>query len=361
VNSAEQVAVVGGTGFLGAHIVIELARSGYTPIVVARRPERIKLVLPDLEVEARYGDLTEPESLEEALRGCAYVHSVAAMMGDIFTSPSPVQREAAMRVNVDGTVNVLRAAHHNGARRALVTSSCTTRYRAGGAVASEDSPPIGDQIVPDAYVTSKVREERAVAEFSRQTGLEVVALLPAGLVGPRDASPTPLGASILARLNGDVQGSIGLEGAFPVADVRDVASAHVRAMECETPCQSYLLVAETIDAVEWSGLLSRVTGLPDDTRVIPAKIAMPMAWLFETAAKLRGRTAMFNRNAVRHVIQRQRYDCSRATEELGIHYRSTEETLRDTVRWYVDSGRVTNVETLAITRKTLAATHRGAA
>ena len=130
------------------------------------------------------------------------------------------------------------------------------------------------------------REEEAVAAFARETGMEVVAILPAGLVGPRDASPTPLGAAILARLNGDPQGGIGLEGAFPIADVRDVARAHVRAMEIEDPHDSYLVVAETIDALEWATLITRVSGLPDDARIIPAKIAMSMAWLFETVDSL---------------------------------------------------------------------------
>ena len=136
----EKVAVVGGTGFLGANLVVALAETDYTPIVVARRPERVSEALPDLQVEARYGDITKPDSLQTALQGCTYVHSVAAMMGDIFTSPNPAQREAATRVNVEGTINVLRAAHEAGAKRAVVTSSCSTRYQPGGALATRSCP-----------------------------------------------------------------------------------------------------------------------------------------------------------------------------------------------------------------------------
>ena len=351
----ENVAVVGGTGFLGANLVVALADAGYTPIVVARRPERVAVALPGLEVEARYGDITKPDSLRPALEGCTYVHSVAAMMGDVFTSPNPNQRDEAMRVNVDGTLNVLRAAREAGAKRAVVTSSCSTRYQPGGALASEDSPAIGDTVVPDAYVTSKVREEKAVADFSRETGFEVVAILPGGLVGPRDASPTPLGAGIVARLNGEASGGIGLEGAFPVVDVRDTARAHVAAMEIEDPNDTYLVVAETIDSKEWSDLFGRVTRLPGEGRVIPTSIAMPMAYLLEGIAWLKRKPAPLNRNAVRHVIQRQHYDCTRARTELGITYLPTEVTLRDMVRWYVDNGWVTNEENLAIVKGALAA------
>jgi dihydroflavonol-4-reductase len=352
---SEKVAVVGGTGFLGTNLVVALADAGYTPIVVARRPERVAQVLPGLAVEARYGDITNPDSLRTALQGCTYVHTLAAMMGDIFTSPNPNQREAAVRVNVDGTLNVLRAAHEAGAKRVVVTSSCTTRYQPGGALANEGSPAIGDQIVPDAYVRSKVLEEKAIAEFSQRTGLEVVAILPGGLVGPRDASPTPMGAVTLARLNGEPTGGISLEGAFPLVDVRDVSRAHVRAMEIENPREAYLIVAQTMDAQEWDRLFRRVSGLPAATRIIPASIAMPMALVFESIAWLKRKPAPLNRNAVRHVVQRQQYDCTLACDELGITYRPVEVTVRDTIRWYVDNGWVTNEENLPTIKETLAA------
>ena len=105
-------------------------------------------------IETRYGDMTKPDTLRDALQGCTYVQTVAALLGDIFTDPNPNHREEAMRVNVDGTVNVLRAAHEAGVKRVVVTSSASTRYQAGGALANEDSPAIGDQIVPDSYVRS---------------------------------------------------------------------------------------------------------------------------------------------------------------------------------------------------------------
>ena len=150
----EKVAVVGGAGFLGANVVYALAEAGYTPIVVSRRPERIRRAIPDMDIETRYGDMTKPETMREALQGCTYVHTVAALLGEIFTDPNPNHRDAAIRVNVGGTMNVLRAAHEAGVKRVVVTSSASTRYQAGGALANEDSPAIGDQIVPDSYVRS---------------------------------------------------------------------------------------------------------------------------------------------------------------------------------------------------------------
>jgi dihydroflavonol-4-reductase len=276
-------------------------------------------------------------------------------VGDIFTSPNPNHREAAIRVNADGTVNVLRAALENGVKRVVVTSSCSTRYQPGGELANEDSPAVGDKIVPDPYVTSKVRMEKAIAEFSQGTGLEVVAILAGGLVGPRDAAPTMMGRSVLSRLHGESNAGIGLEGVIPFVDVRDVARAHVRAMEIENPRQTYLVVGEPITSRDWSELFSRVTGIPVATRIISARVAMPMALVFEAIGWLRRKPAMMNRNAVRHVIQCQQWDCRRSREELGITYTPAETTIRDTARWYVENGYVTNEDNLAILHASLVA------
>ncbi|NIV30110.1 MAG: NAD(P)H-binding protein, partial [Anaerolineae bacterium] len=119
----EKVAVIGGTGFLGASLVLQLLEAGFRPVAIARRPERIAQALPGVEVEARQGDLVDIDSLRSALQGCNAVYCVAAMMEEIYTSRNPNYREDAIRTNVEGTLNALRAAVERGIRRAVVTST----------------------------------------------------------------------------------------------------------------------------------------------------------------------------------------------------------------------------------------------
>ena len=345
---SEKVAVIGGTGFLGSNVVVELLKRGYTPVVVARRPDKIAKVLPGINVETRRGDLTDPDSLRPALEGCDVVHSVAALMSEVFTTFNPDLREAAIKTNVEGTLNALRAAREVGARRVVATSSCSTRYRPGGALANEDSPPTDPSILDDPYVRSKVLEEAAIADFARETGLEVVCILPASMIGPQDGSPTPLGGALVAHLNGEALAGVCLAGAFPLVDVRDVARAHVAAMERGVPGRSYLVVARTISLREWGDMVTRVTGLSGFSVVIPSSLAMTMAYLIEIIARLKGTAPRFNRNAVRHVIQRQQYDCSRAQRELGITFTPLETALRDAILWYVEYGWVSQPERLAL-------------
>ena len=165
------------------------------------------------------------------------------------------------------------------------------------------------------------------------------------MIGPQDAGSTPLGRFLIEYLNGRAFG--GVEGSFPAVDVRDVARAHVAAMEQGTPGESYLVVARTVSLREWADLLSRLTGLPGPCVFIPSSIAMTMAYLAEIFARVTHRVPFFTRNAVRHIVQGQQYDCSRAERELGITFTPIEAALRDAVMWFVENGWVSHPERLA--------------
>jgi len=332
----EKVAVIGGTGFMGSHLVLQLREAGYTPIAVARHPERIAKALPGVEVEARYGDLVEIDSLRSALQGCSVVYCVAAMMQEIYTSRNSDHREAAVRTNVEGTLNALRVAVELGARRAIVTSSSGTRYQRDGAVANEDSPPTDPSIIDDAYVHSKLREQPAVARFARETGLEVVTMLPGGFFGPGLDGNSMMGRGMLDIINGRMP--VALDGAFQFTDVRDVARAHLLAMDRGIPGRDYLVVATTLRMRDFFGQLSRLAGMPEPRVYLPGGLMLGVAYMMEKVAQLQGKVPAITRGMMKHTTIGQRFDCSRAKQELGITFRPVETTLRDAVVSLVERG-----------------------
>lgn len=343
--TGERVGVVGGAGFLGSHIVLKLLQAGYAPVVVARRPEKAKSLV-GIEVETRQGDVTDIASLRAALKGCTYAHSTAALLDQVFVGATRVEEDAVVRTNVEGTLNVLRAAHELGVERVVLTGSCSTRYARGRTVATEDLPPADMKLVDDPYVRSKVQGEKVAAAFSREAGLPVVHILPGALIGPGDRGPGPLGAGIVDRLNGAQKPS--LEGGFPVVDVRDVACAHVRAMVVEPVREAYLLVATTISIRELHALVTRFTGIPPQKVFLSPRVAMAFAFLAEMGARIKKKPAAFTRNAVRHPAQGQRFDCSRAETELGIAFTPIEATVREWIQWWIDNGMIAHPELLHI-------------
>jgi dihydroflavonol-4-reductase len=342
--AGERVAVVGGTGYLGSHVVLQLLKAGYTPVVVARTPEKAEKALPGVQVELRKGDVTDLAGLHRALDGCTYVHSVAALLTQVYTAATPVQEDEAVRTNVEGTMNVLRASYELGVRRVVLTSTCSARYTRGGAVANEGSPPTDMKLVNDPYVRSKVQAEKAATEYSRQTGLKVVHILPGALIGPGDWGPGPLNSGVVERLNGSTNPSI--EGAFPVTDVRDAAFAHVRAMEVSPVHDSYLVVAASIPSREWADVVTKNAGIPPIPRFLSPRMAMAFAFMAEMVARARKTAPAFTRNSVRHIAQKQKYDCSRAQTELGVSYIPVETSVRESILWWIDHGMVDHPERL---------------
>jgi len=132
------IAIVGGTGFVGSHLVPHLAEAGHRVVAISRTGRR----LPDWTdaVDARAADVTTGAGLNEALAGTdAVVHLVA------------IPRESRGRrfedVNVGGTRRVVEAAGRAGIRRFVHLSVL-------GVV---DDPKLG-------YLRSKARGEQLVRE-----------------------------------------------------------------------------------------------------------------------------------------------------------------------------------------------------
>jgi dihydroflavonol-4-reductase len=127
----------------------------------------------------------------------------------------------------------------------VVTSSCAAV--AGGRWDKEDFDETdwADVSSPDIrpYDLSKALAERAAWDFARQNpGIEVVAINPGQVFGPPlDRHVETSGDILLSQLNGTYP-RVAMFG-LPVADVRDVAVAHIAAMEKPEAAGERLIVA----------------------------------------------------------------------------------------------------------------------
>jgi uncharacterized protein YbjT (DUF2867 family) len=108
------VLVLGGSGYLGRHIVAGLARRGAAVRVLSRRPEEAAALLRDAAQVVR-GDLLDPVAVATAVRGVrAVVVAVSAMAPATFRSAGEIERDAV--------IACLEEARRVGVRRAVVLS-----------------------------------------------------------------------------------------------------------------------------------------------------------------------------------------------------------------------------------------------
>jgi nucleoside-diphosphate-sugar epimerase len=162
------IALTGGTGFIGRHLVRELSRRGYRLRVLLRRPS----VLPPECASAVVGDLARPQNMAAALAGAdAVIHSAGVAHG-----MSGLPEDDHRALNTEATIGLARAAQRAGVRRFVFLSSIRAQSGPTAAdVLTEDSEPRPT----DAYGRSKLAAERGLAQLE----LDWVALRPVLIYG----------------------------------------------------------------------------------------------------------------------------------------------------------------------------------
>lgn len=306
--------VTGAAGFIGSHVVHALEEAG----VCVRGFDRAG---PAGACEWVEGDVLNREALARAMDGCDAVLHLAGLY-------SYYRRDAGavMRVNVDGTRNVLAAA---GERRVVMTSSAATCGPVPGRPADEhDSPPRWELRV--AYKRSKLESERVALEAAA-AGRPVVVVNPTTPVGARDLRPTPTGKMIRDIASGRARAYL-TTTALNVVSVEDVARGHVLALERGRPGERYLLGGEDLELGEVFGIVARAAGRRPPRLAVPYRGLLAAAWTADRALALAGREpGLLVLDEVRLARVPARFSSEKARRELGYSWRPAERALREAV------------------------------
>lgn len=322
--------VTGGAGFIGSHLVQRLLAAGQR-LRILERPGAAVGHLPTADVEIVRADIRDREAVARALRGCGDVYHLAA-------NPNlwAQQRGSFYQVNYLGTVNVLDAAIHAGARRVLHTSteSILTRARQSGAIGRDQHVLLSDAVGP--YCRSKLLAERHAFALARQ-GSPVVIVNPTLPVGPGDRGRSPPTQMMLDFCRGRRKEY--LDASLNLIDVRDVAEGMTRALAQGVPGKRYLLGNENLSIREVFNTLARMTGLPAPHRRIPYPVALTAAYFGEWLADVYlHRCPAATVTGVKLTQRIMHFDAGPSLAELGLQPRPVEQSLREAVAWFRTMG-----------------------
>ncbi len=335
------VLITGASGFIAAHVVRELLERGYAVrgTVRGNPSERRYAVLRTLPGASERLSLRQIELLDQAawpsvVRGCdAVIHTASPYRLDV-TEPERELIEPA----VSGTRNVLEAAIGAGVRRVVFTSSlvAVTDEPVPGKVFTESDWNERSSATRNPYYALKAAAERAAWDLAAHAGedFRLVSINPAFVIGPSIGPALNTSTAVVRDL---------LAGAAPalvdlnwlVTDVRDVALAHVAAMELSAAKGRYLCAGESVSMVDMARIL-REEGLADGYQLprlrLTGRFGTALARVFARTRPPGTRSYLDT-----HLGRTLRADGSRVTRELGVGYRPVRETLRDTVadlqRW----------------------------
>jgi dihydroflavonol-4-reductase len=334
------VLVTGATGFVASHTIAELLQRGYEVRGTVRSRERALREaalarLPGAErlslVEA---NLLDPASFAKPAEGCAAVFHIA--------SPYAIDVKDPQRDLVDpavkGTEAVLSAAARAGVRRVVLTSSlAAVTDEPPGRALSEADWNEKSSLTRNPYYFSKVRAERAAWDFMarEKPGFDLVVINPAVVVGPSYTRALNESNKLLADMTkGVFPGVLDLTWGF--VEVRDVARAHVQALETPAAAGRYicsgdvLTMRETVAALRAALPGAKLPRLPLDN------------FLGTALAKLLSHTQPAGVGAYlrANLGRKLAYDTAKIRRDLGMSFRPATAAIADAAADLVKWGHI---------------------
>ncbi|MBS1261836.1 MAG: Aurachin B dehydrogenase [Calditrichaeota bacterium] len=268
-----QILVLGGTGFIGHHLVRELIGRGLGVRVLAR-PGGDRSLLAGMDAEIIDGDLDDPSSLAAALNGCdGLVHAA----GHYPTYSIHPEREAER--GRAQALRILDALANHPVERFLYVSTLSAVGRYPDNRPEDEAAPWPESRRASAY--ARVKREMQDVFLSRASEHNTLAVAPTAVFGPGDRKPTT-GRIIVDVARGRMP--VTLHGRTNAVSVFAVAEGAIDAFERGTAGRVYVLGGENLTIPR---LCERIAGIADVRPpyfAVPAEIVRPLAWLGEQIA-----------------------------------------------------------------------------
>jgi nucleoside-diphosphate-sugar epimerase len=297
--------LVGGTGFIGGHVVEYLFQQGEISKGVFRKGSHLK-ILDSNGVQGMEADLLDHHSLHEAIEGVDVVYSMA--------SPMPDSDQEFTKVNTEGLLNLLEVAAESKVK-AFVHLSCLDVYGFGSRAVTPSTP-----ISPaNEYQRSKAEAERILGEFSKRNSLPRVSVVrSAKVIGSRDET------LVVPLLRMAAAGKVILPAgrAMSFAHPRDVAQAMYKAAVGQVPSGGTFLL-KSFDATleDLARGIAAATGLQAEVRKqgFLSSSALPRY----AADQVRASTQIDKQESWKDIGYVPQYDLKSTCEEIASWYKKS--------------------------------------
>ncbi|MBI1207029.1 MAG: NAD-dependent epimerase/dehydratase family protein [Azospirillum sp.] len=261
-----KVAVTGGSGFIGSHVVDALVEAGHRVSVIDHRvrPQRADVGFEDI-------DMLDLSSVLAATRGAEVVFHLAAVADVNYAFKYPVYSTA---LNVMGTANLLEAARLNGIGRVVLASTVWVYNGAPGADPVDEATPFHLDGAGHIYTSTKMTAEMLCHNYGELYQVPFTVLRYGIPYGPRMREALLIPTLLRKALTGQPLTVSGRGEQFrKFVYARDLADAHVLAMAAPAANQTYNL--EGSQAVTVLGVAEGIRRIVGDHVAIEFTPARP--------------------------------------------------------------------------------------
>ncbi|HUH46284.1 MAG TPA: NAD-dependent epimerase/dehydratase family protein [Arenibacter sp.] len=322
------VLVTGGTGLVGAHLILRLLQAGVAVKAIHRKTSDLK------EVKKVFGyytdragelfqkiiwieaDLNDLPALDEAFKDVAHVYHCAGLI-----SFDPNDYDLLRTVNTEGTKNIVNLCLAHSVRKLCHVSSIAAIGRTlDGQAATEETDWTLEGV--NVYALSKIDSELEVWRGS-QEGLAVAIINPGVIIGPGFWDS---GTGLLFR-NGFKARKYYPPGGTGFVTVNDVTTLMIDLMNADITNEKFIAVAENLSYRDILGRLAKAFNKPGPS--IPIKFwQMEVFWRVDKLLNIltkRGRR--LTKVSVKSLRNPQLFDNSKSKEQLGHSYGSLDGTI----------------------------------
>lgn len=249
----ELIAITGGSGFVGSHVVDALLRAGHSIRVIDPKPP-----MQGDEVEWADVDMLDQDAVTDALKGVGPVFHLAAMadVNDIVADPA-----GSVELNSMGVARVLEAARRADAGRVLVSSTVWV-YAATHGDEVDETTLFDLDTDRHLYVSEKIAAEMFCRDYANLFGRPYTVLRYGIPFGPRMRPDLVIAAFLLRAMRGEplrIDGDGSQERRFVY--VEDLAAAHVLALKPAAKDRTYNLESnETISIRQLAETVGELVG-----------------------------------------------------------------------------------------------------
>lgn len=336
VLQTKRVAVTGGTGLIGSHLVAELLKRGCRIRLLVRDMRRVGQLhktLSRMEADSYFGriefyetELNNPHTLASALAGVGVVFHCAALV-----TFDPEKDEKVVAVNTEITTHVVNACLRCGVGLLVHVSSIATLGSCRpGQRAIDETCILSNPVGRSPYSVSKIYAENVV-QRGMVEGLRAVIVNPSVVIGEGDlnSSSSRLVAYAMRRRLFYTNGVKGY------VDVRDVARAAVGLAEMPQAIgKRFIVSAENLTFGTLFSMAARISGHWPPLIPVGRRVLTGIYKVEKLLNKWFGRRPILSEALIDNACDMSYYDNSRMKNLLNFTYTPIRETLERVIRYY---------------------------
>jgi dihydroflavonol-4-reductase len=334
------ILVTGGSGFLGAHVLVQLSATDKKIVATKRSTTQLEYVKRVFEIfkvshqfekiEWKNVDFFDTYEIEDALENVEQVYHCASEV-----SFHPKHHQRMIENNVTITANLANAALFTGVKKFMHVSSIAALGRSAQAEIIDETRIWKTDPVNTKYGLSKYKSEMEVWRAFEE-GLPVVVVNPAMIMGycPWNEGTGKMFDRAFEGMKFYTHGYTGW------VDVKDVATCMIQLMQKDINGERYIISGETKGYKEIFEWMAEALERPKAKKPANLKLAKWMVMLESLKSTFTGSSPLVTKESLRNATLECNYVNEKIKKELGFQFIPIEKTIQETARLYLAERKV---------------------